>query len=415
MLFWIVSIALALMVTAFLAQALIGRAPVAETPAAAFDMKIYRDQLAEVDRDLARGTLAESEAARLRTEISRRLLAADTEARSEPESTGKGPARALGLLGAALVLVLGVATYVWLGQPGAADLPRADRIASARSLLDNRPDQEAAEAQVGGPISYPPDQPVSEDFQTLMTQLRSAVEKRSEDEQGFRLLARNEAALGNFKDAYTAQARVLEIAGTRATAQDFADYADMMILSAGGLVSAEAADALQTALHADPTNGTATYYSGLLMAQTGRHDIAFRLWNNLLHSSPDTAPWVAPIRAQLPQVAMLAGESRFELPPAAGMTAPMPGPSAEDMDAAGEMTAQERQDMVRGMVDGLAARLASDGGDAREWARLISALGVLGETDRARAIYQEALTTFEGKGDDLAMIQRAAESAGVDG
>ena len=47
--------------------------------AAAFDLKVYRDQLNEVDRDLARGTLAADEADRLRTEVSRRLLEACTD------------------------------------------------------------------------------------------------------------------------------------------------------------------------------------------------------------------------------------------------------------------------------------------------------------------------------------------------
>ncbi len=60
-----------------------------------------------------------------------------------------------------------------------------------------------------------------------------------------------------------------------------------------------------------------------------------------------------------------------------------------------------------------AARLADEGGPAEDWARLINALGVLGETDRAVAIYAEAQTAFAADAADLALIDDAAERAGI--
>ena len=73
---------------------------------------------------------------------------------------------------------------------------------------------------------------------------------------------------------------------------------------------------------------------------------------------------------------------------------PQRGPSAADMAAAAEMSSEDRAAMVRGMVERLADRLAREGGPAEDWARLITALGVLGETDDARDIYAEARETF---------------------
>ena len=58
------------------------------------------------------------------------------------------------------------------------------------------------------------------------------------------------------------------------------------------------------------------------------------------------------------------------------------------------MTDDERTEMIRGMVDGLSDRLATEGGPASDWARLIGALGVLGETERAAAIWNEARDVF---------------------
>jgi cytochrome c-type biogenesis protein CcmH len=65
------------------------------------------------------------------------------------------------------------------------------------------------------------------------------------------------------------------------------------------------------------------------------------------------------------------------------------------------------------MVEQLAGRLASEGGTAAEWAQLITALGVLGDLDRAKAIYEEAATAFAGREADLALLREAAAAAGA--
>ena len=67
--------------------------------------------------------------------------------------------------------------------------------------------------------------------------------------------------------------------------------------------------------------------------------------------------------------------------------------------------------MIRGMVEGLAERLATEGGAPEEWARLISALGVLGETNRAGAILTEAREVFAGSDAALQMINGAAANS----
>jgi cytochrome c-type biogenesis protein CcmH len=65
------------------------------------------------------------------------------------------------------------------------------------------------------------------------------------------------------------------------------------------------------------------------------------------------------------------------------------------------------------MVARLSERLATQGGSAEEWARLIKAYGVLGETDRARAIWAEAQQLFGGNAADLEVVRAAATQAGV--
>jgi len=65
------------------------------------------------------------------------------------------------------------------------------------------------------------------------------------------------------------------------------------------------------------------------------------------------------------------------------------------------------------MVDQLSERLASEGGPAEYWARLVASLGVLGEAERAKAAYASARAALAGDAAALATIHSAAEQAGV--
>ncbi|MBT8474526.1 MAG: c-type cytochrome biogenesis protein CcmI, partial [Alphaproteobacteria bacterium] len=85
--FWIVSIGISALVAMLLALAVMRRGDVEGS--AAFDVQVYRDQLREVERDLARGVVTEDEAEQVRIEVSRRLLEADRAAQAEAaEGTG---------------------------------------------------------------------------------------------------------------------------------------------------------------------------------------------------------------------------------------------------------------------------------------------------------------------------------------
>jgi cytochrome c-type biogenesis protein CcmH len=408
--FWILAAALALIVAAVIAVALL-RGRSGSEPAAAYDLRVYRDQLKEVDRDLARGLIGEADAERIRAEVSRRILAADAALQRERETgqSGKPMLNALAAV-AALAVLTGGSLYIYtqIGAPGFGDLPLAARMEMAETLRGDRPAQSDAEAR----LPATPNPNLSPDFVALMERLRATVATRPDDLQGHILLARNEAASGNFTAAWQAQTRVIEIKGEAVEAADFADLADMMILAAGGYVSPEAEAALEQALARDPGNGVARYYWGLMMGQTGRPDIAFRVWDQLLRESAPQDGWVEPIRLQIEEMAMRAGVA-YDLP-ALSDTAPR-GPTAADVEAAGEMTPEERLDMIGAMVEGLADRLATEGGPPQDWARLITSLSVLGRTGEARAIYVNAQEAFADSPGALDILYRAAEQAGVGG
>lgn len=395
--FWAAMVALTAGVVAILLQAYRRGDASADDDSA---LRVYRDQLAEVDRDLARAVISAQEAERLRTEVSRRLLDADR-TRQAPAALGRGTLWPTAL---ALLLAAGAALYTYdrVGAPGYRDLPLADRLAVADQAYRDRPAQATAEAAAPAPAAPPK---LDAEFAALMEKLRAAVTARPDDRQGLALLAKNEAQLGNYVAARKAQQHLLDLMGDKASANDHAGLAQTMIFAAGGVVTPEAEKHLIRALELDPTNALARYFSGLMFAEIGRPDRAFALWEPLLREGPADAPWIAPIRGMLQDTADAAG-IKYQLPATKG-------PSAEDVANADQMSAADRQDMIKGMVGQLETRLMSEGGPVEEWAKLITSLGVIGEKTRAKVVYDKALTAFKADDAALGTIEAAASAAGV--
>ena len=408
MTFWLITSVLAIGACGMLALAL-WRGHEGARPAAEFDLNVYRDQLAEVERDHARGVIDSDDAERLSTEISRRILAADKALQDEQNDAHSPIALRYGVIVALGVVLVGGSFYFYrdLGAPGYGDLALATRIEAAAVARAERPSQETAEASLPA-ATIDPNAPQS--YLDLIEKLREAVEKRPDDIEGAKLLAMHEMRLGNAVAAHQAQATVISLKESDATAQDYATYADMLVIAAGGYVSPLAERALALTLQKDPKNGVARYYTGLMMLQVGRPDIAFRAWARLLQESPDDAGWVPAIREQIEELAFRAGVE-YELPPL--RDASLTGPSAEDIQNAQELSEEDRADMIRGMVAQLSDRLATEGGSPEEWARLISALGALGEADQAALIWQNAKDVFSDRPDALAVVRNAARDLGV--
>jgi cytochrome c-type biogenesis protein CcmH len=382
---------------------------------ASYDMQIYRDQLEEVEVELARGILSPEEAEATRIEVSRRLLAAaDAEASETGSQTApRGISLAAGLALAVLAGSAALVIYATMGVPGLPDQPfalREQRMAEARA---SRPGQDKAEAAVLAEAERVPDlrPQLSERDASLIGRLREVLKDRPEDLEGHRLLARSLAAMGQFPEARAAQEDVVAMLGDSVTAGDEIELAEAMILAAGGYVSPQAEQVLVRALEREPQNRLGRYYSGITLLQAGRPDLAYPLWTRLLEEGPPDAPWVAPIRAQIADVARMAGMP----PPDAAEPAESPasGPSQADIAAAGTMSPEDRQAMIVNMVDGLGARLAAEGGPPADWAQLIRALGVLGREDEAREILTEARAKFEGDPAALSRFEAAAQAGGL--
>ena len=366
------------------------------------DLLIYKDQLVEVEKDLEKGVLsiAESEAAKI--EVSRRILLADKRSKSERQKPNNSQKlnKSIAFIILTFILIGSFGTYAFLGNPNIPDMPLKSRLAKTQEIRSQRISQEEAELLIPDEIIEAPS-----DYLALVSKLRDAMKERPNDMQGLRLLALHEFRLGKYRSARKAHLKIINVLGDTATAKDLIDFAEVMIVATNGYVSPEAEFILRRGLEMKPNDGRARYYSGLSMAQSGRPDVTLRLWENLLDEGPDDAPWVPLIKEQIVDVARLVGVNLAQ--------DQLPGPTSEQINSAENMSDVDRKEMIQGMVSSLSNRLANEGGTVNEWARLIRALGVLGETANASKIWIEAQTIFGKNSSDIEILREAARAAKV--
>lgn len=369
--FWIVAAVLVVVTLAVLLWPLIvGRAaPVAGR--AEFDLAVHRDQLAEIERDLARGLFDDAEAEAARTEIRRRALAAAEAAETEAvETEATGLRRRAGLAALAVLIPLGaMSTYMALGAPGIPDAPLASRPAPAAT----------ADGHTG-------------DTGNMVARLAAQLERNPGDVQGWLLLARSFSTMERYADAARAYARAIDSGGASAAVR--AEYGESLVMAAAGSVPDRAAEIFRAVVAEDPTEPRARFFLGLFKVQ--RDDLAGALqeWVDLRAVTPPGAPWMAEVEGRIAAAASALGRDPASLAPTPGLPeivrrqdgppagAP-PMPSAEDVKAASEMSAEDRESMIRGMVEGLAARLEDQPDDRDGWLRLARAYEVLGEPGKA--------------------------------
>jgi cytochrome c-type biogenesis protein CcmH len=327
-----------------------------------FDRGVYRDQLLDIERDLARGVINEEEARSARLEIQRRLLAVDSGARGAMFISG----RSLRLSGvvAALILLGAGAGYWWLGAASLPDAPYALQVAQ-------RSEQP------------PPMQHL--DMQDAAARLEQKLRSEPSNGEAWLMFARTTAMLGQWPKAADAYRRAIDLGQTAADV--FAGYGEMLVLAANGIVPPAAHEAFTAALVRDPMNDVARYYLALADSQAGEAAKAIRAWQQLAADIEDDSPMRESIARAVAETARTSGIAAGPLPK--GKPAP-PGPTDAQMSAAAEMPEAQRDAMIRGMVAKLADHLQSEPDDLEGWLRLGRSYAVLGETDKSVDAYANA-------------------------
>ena len=342
------------------------------------DIAVYRDQLDEVARDRAAGLIGEAEADAARVEVSRRLIAAAGAAElKKPASDASSLRRRRATAVAALVLIpIGaLSLYLTLGSPQLPGEPLAARL---RAPNQNR------------------------SIENMIAQVEDHIQKNPDDGRGWEVLAPVYMRLGRYDDAVRAWRNTIRLSGSNASRE--ADLGEAQVAAANGVVTADAKAAFDRALKLDGNNVMARFYLGMAADQDGRRADAETIWRALLASAPPGAPWIEVVRRAIERNAT----------PGAAVAAP-PGPSAQDMAAAGQMKEEDRNQMIRGMVARLADKLKQDGSDIDGWERLLRAYMVLGERDKAHDAAADARKALSQDPDKLRRLDEVIKGLGVQG
>ncbi len=180
LLFWgIAALLTAVALLILLPPLLRARAPAAD-PRGASNAEVYREQLAELEAERGRGTIAGEEYERARRDIERRVVGEHATEHAAGQAQAVAPKRATRTaVGLALVLPLAVAiAYLALGNPQGLD-----------------PVTEAGPAQL----------------EALVTRLTAQLQKTPQDAEAWAVLGRALSSLGHHERAAQALARSLQI------------------------------------------------------------------------------------------------------------------------------------------------------------------------------------------------------------
>jgi cytochrome c-type biogenesis protein CcmH len=184
------------------------------------------------------------------------------------------------------------------------------------------------------------------------------------------------------------------------------------VLANDGIVTDDAKSAFEKALTFDATLLKPRFWLAMAAEQDGRFAEAAESWRGMLKEAPADAPW-RPVVEQRLRIAE-AHQSGGQVPPESTEPASAgKGPSAADVAAAQNMSAEERSAMINQMVSGLAERLAKDGKDLQGWLKLVRAYTVLGRRDDATQALTTARQNFSGNSDALAQIDGLAATLGL--
>ena len=327
--FWIFAIAMTATASAALYYA--ARARRVNASAASDDDATtvhFRLLLNEIEADTTAGRLHGAEAEAARAELAREMLRSRSVARTP---TAAGPAF---VLPGAIVLtaLLAWGTYGLLGNPSLPSQPLAER------------------PQPGADLN----------LEDALARIEAQLQKTPEDVRGWLVLAPVYMQQGRFADAANAYRQVLALNGP--TADIETNLGEALMMGANGDAAGEPLELFESAAARDPEHIRSRFYLASEATARGEFEAAIGMWNALIAKGTETDAWLASAQAGL-----------------AAAQAGLDGGAGLPDDAA-----------IRGMVEGLASRLDSDGGSIEEWTRLVRSRLVLGQVELAQQDYEKA-------------------------
>ncbi len=375
MILWILLALLTAIVAAALLYPLYRR-PEALAPENAGEIEVYRDQMKELDRDRAGGLISAEEAEYARAEIGRRLLAA-----AGKQSEAEDAAKASGLRKMAIGIVtvappaIGLCLYIMLGSPGLPDQPLEARLANPGN-----------------------------DMSLLVAKAERHLAQNPNDGSGWDILAPIYFRTARLGDAELAYRNAIRLIGP--SAARLSGLGETLVVANDGIVTEDARSAFEEAVRLEPGDVRARFYVGVALEQAGKADEAKTTFQEIAKASPSDAPWMGLINEHIAKNGGTATAS--SAPPST-----LGSPTAEDVAAAESLSQGDRQEMIRGMVDTLAARLEAEPNNIEGWLRLVRSYMVLGDREKAQAALNTGLGHFPADGNEGRQLAALAREIGL--
>jgi len=378
MILWISFAVLAAAVTWAVTRPLLQAAITSIRPADG-DLAVYRHQLAEIEAEKAQGLIGETEAEAAHAEVARRLIRRSEEKFELGDEGSTSFRRQVVLYGASALPVIGLGIYLVVGSPSLPGQPYEARLAA--------PLAQASEAD-------------------LVAKVEAHLRHKPEDGRGWDVIAPVYIKRGQFQPAADAYERAIRLLGE--SPKRLAGFARATILAHDGIVVESAQRAYEKMLALDPKVIEPQAWLAIAKEQEGDLAAAESAYRSLLSKVSAEGPWRTILEQRLKNIA--AQDGSMPAPAAAG-NAPKIEP--DEMAKFRGMSPQERQKVIGQMVEGLAARLKTNGKDLKGWMRLVRAYSVLGRTGEASSALVDARRNFAGDEKSLVQLKALAQSLGI--
>ncbi len=288
--FWVVVVIMVAGVLLLLAVPLLGlgKRPLSATRAEA-NLSVYRDQLRELDAELAATTLNQAQYRTARGDLESRVLedAGSTVSAAASAAGKRLPKTALAAL-AVTVPVVAVALYLALGTPAG---------------LEPQPQTQ----ELGAEHSITPQQ-----IEDMIVQLKQRLASKPDDGEGWTMLARSYVFLRHYDEARAAYARAAKLLPDNANV--LADYADMLAYTTHTLLG-EPEKIIRQALQADPNHIKALWLAGSVALERKDYRAAIEPWQKILKLVPPDSQEASMVTAGISEARDLGGLSPSVSPP----------------------------------------------------------------------------------------------------
>ena len=333
-----------------------------------YDKEIYKARVSEIEEERALGKIDEKQYEYALAEEGRRFLALASSSSGKQTLHHKiaNKGAVIGAVFAALLIpAIAISVYYNLGSLNSPDQPLQAR-------LDADPKGQSVEE--------------------LLQRAENQLIKKPQDGRGWLVVAPVYMRLGRTKEAATAYRNAIRILGPTAKLQTL--LGEALTVEAGGVVTQEANELFLKASASDPDNAKPLFFLGISLNQSGDFEKATKVWNDLIAKSPTNAPWLKVARQQL-QLAQ------------SNLGAKIPGnPTSKDIQAAGELSSDERQEFINSMVERLAGELEEDPQNKPGWQRIIRSYIVLGRKNEALVAIEKAQQIFKDDADFITELEK---------